>query len=67
MTVINIIKKFFCNARSDRAFQKHYNKGYKDGLQKGINLGKKEGKKEGWKEAMSTIGNIADEMITKKT
>ena len=64
--MINIIKNFFCNNNSDRVSQKHYNKGHKDGFQKGINLGKKEGKKQGWKEAMSTIGNIADEMITKK-
>ena len=37
--------------------------GYKDGLKAGVRVGNKEGKITGWKEAMSTIGNLTDEMM----
>jgi len=46
--------------------KKAYEIGYKDGLKAGRRVGKKEGQQNGWKEAMSTIANIADEMIIKK-
>lgn len=47
-------------------FDKGYRQGFQDGRKKGVAEGIAQGRKTGWKEAVSTVGNMVDELIIKK-
>ena len=71
MSFFKFLKNTFSAKNKDdkflsRAYNKGYNKGLLDGKSIAYKAGKKDGLSQGWKEAMSTIGNLADQLIVRK-